>query len=70
MPAKVIWDPSTTPYPAARRDESASETYKSEEKGEVVVKEPYGWLHEVRTRTIASRRQELMCDCRAASEQE
>jgi hypothetical protein len=48
MPAKTVWDPTKTPYPAARRDEDAGETYKSKEKGEVSVKEPYVWLHEVR----------------------
>ncbi|PWN46082.1 hypothetical protein IE81DRAFT_333060 [Ceraceosorus guamensis] len=40
------WDPSTKPFPAARRGD-ASKSYKSKKAGgkEVVVPEPYEWLH-------------------------
>ena len=38
------WDLKATPYPQARRDETASKTYKSKKQGEVEVKEPYIWL--------------------------
>lgn len=44
--ARTPWDPSATPYPAVRRDESFSETFKSAAKGSVQVKDPYNWLQD------------------------
>lgn len=43
---KTQWDPEKTPYPKARRDEAFAEKFKSKQKGEVEVKDPYHWLHE------------------------
>lgn len=42
----AIWDPRSTPYPTARRDKSAKETFKSKIHGEVEIADPYHWLHE------------------------
>lgn len=44
--APTPWDPKATPYPSVRRDENFVDTFKSQEKGEVKVADPYHWLHE------------------------
>ncbi|EPQ29036.1 uncharacterized protein PFL1_03326 [Pseudozyma flocculosa PF-1] len=38
------WTAHPSPFPAARRDETASTTYNSAAKGKVTVPEPYLWL--------------------------
>ncbi|KAJ1036427.1 hypothetical protein NDA13_000307 [Ustilago tritici] len=40
------WSTQLNPYPLARRDEKASQTYKSAAKGSVTVPEPYIWLEQ------------------------
>lgn len=40
------WSTQPNPYPPARRDEKASQTYKSAAKGSVTVPEPYIWLEQ------------------------
>ncbi|SAM85540.1 related to Prolyl endopeptidase [Ustilago bromivora] len=40
------WSTQPNPYPTARRDEKASQTYKSAAKGSVTVPEPYIWLEQ------------------------
>lgn len=40
----TVWDPSKTPYPKTRRDEDFSETFTSQQRGQVTVKDPYHWL--------------------------
>lgn len=42
--APTPWDPSATPYPKVRRDESFVEDFKSQSKGTVAVADPYHWL--------------------------
>ncbi|MBW0493637.1 hypothetical protein O181_033352 [Austropuccinia psidii MF-1] len=39
------WNPQSTPYPAARRDEASSEVFQSKTNGAVTVPDPYAWLH-------------------------
>lgn len=48
------WNPSETPYPAARRDENHVERFKSAKRGEVEVSEPYIWLEDVRAPALTS----------------
>ncbi|KAI5474986.1 prolyl oligopeptidase [Pseudohyphozyma bogoriensis] len=36
----------TPAYPPVRRDETSEETFKSATQGDVVVKDPYAWLHD------------------------
>ncbi|KAM0746501.1 hypothetical protein T439DRAFT_344226 [Meredithblackwellia eburnea MCA 4105] len=44
---KTPWNPATTPYPPARRDDDFKEQFKSAKLGkEVTVKDPYHWLAE------------------------
>lgn len=40
------WSTNPNPYPPARRDDKASQTYKSAAKGSVTVPEPYVWLEQ------------------------